>query len=140
MTPERWQRVKEVFQEALEKSAAERAAFLDHACAADPESRGEVEQLLADFRAADSKFLEQPAIANLRAPATLPDPYAGLTLRDRYAVDRQIARGGFGAVYLARDLMLSERPVVVKILLDHHQREWSRRKFREEIEALARID
>jgi hypothetical protein len=43
---ERWQRIKDVFQAALERPAAERAAFLGKACGDDSELRREVESLL----------------------------------------------------------------------------------------------
>jgi hypothetical protein len=36
MTPERWQQVKDVLQEALEVQSEERAAFLEWRCSADP--------------------------------------------------------------------------------------------------------
>lgn len=69
------------------------------------------------------------------------DPHGGFVLKDRYVIERELGRGGIGVVYLARDRELLSRPVVVKILLDADDRaEWVRRKFRHEIEALARID
>src|SRR5919206_3319243 len=46
MTPERWQRIKELFRAALEREAGERAAFLDAECAGDAEVRAEVESLV----------------------------------------------------------------------------------------------
>src|SRR5256886_17534643 len=47
MTPERWQRIEELFQSARTRGPAERAAFLDGACANDAELRAEVDGLLA---------------------------------------------------------------------------------------------
>lgn len=44
-------------------------------------------------------------------------------------------------VYLARDEQLISKPVVVKVLLEEsEENEWFRKKFRHELEALARID
>ncbi|HEX7314002.1 MAG TPA: AAA-like domain-containing protein [Pyrinomonadaceae bacterium] len=68
----------------------------------------------------------------------------GQLLDGRYLVESQLGRGGIGVVYLARDTRLMDRRVVVKVLLDQlgddDTQHWVRRKFREEIEALARID
>ena len=41
MTPERWQKVDEVLQDALDRSPAERAAFLSEACLGDEELQRE---------------------------------------------------------------------------------------------------
>lgn len=68
----------------------------------------------------------------------------GKLLDGRYLIESQLGRGGLGVVYLARDTKLMDRRVVVKVLLeqlgDEDTAHWVRRKFREEIEALARID
>src|SRR5207244_9226447 len=59
-------------------------------------------------------------------------------------IERELARGGVGAVYYARDTQLLSRPVVVKVLLDSSTQglwsEWFRGKFLQEVEALTRID
>ena len=47
MTPERWQRIKAVFNAAAEREPDGRRAFLDEACATDRELRQYVESLLA---------------------------------------------------------------------------------------------
>src|SRR5215216_5002339 len=71
-------------------------------------------------------------------------PYQGMLLAGRYLLERELGRGGIGVVYLARDQHLLNKPVVVKILLDltlgPEADEWVKRKFRQEVEALARID
>ena len=70
--------------------------------------------------------------------------YEGTTLDGRYLIERELGRGGIGVVYLARDQQLMGKPVVIKILLEQMLETdddgWLKRKFRQEIEALARID
>ena len=73
-----------------------------------------------------------------------PRGMAGVALDGRYLIERELGRGGIGAVYLARDQKLLGKPVVVKILLeqlgDEETAAWVQRKFRQEIEALALLD
>ncbi len=72
-------------------------------------------------------------------PAT--DKFVGMTVDGRYLVERKLGHGGVGAVYLARDHKLHEKPVVVKVLLEESLRdEWVVQKFLQEQEALARVD
>ena len=69
------------------------------------------------------------------------DPLVGSILERRYLVKRKLGHGGFGAVYLASDEKMMSRPVVIKALLDEKiSSEWSVRKFKQEMEALARLD
>ena len=60
--PERWLRVKELFEAALEREAEERSAFLDEACAGDESLRVEVEGLIVSY-GQDKSFMERPAVA-----------------------------------------------------------------------------
>ena len=75
---------------------------------------------------------------------TIQDPYVGTVANGRFEIERELGRGGVGVVYLAHDRQLHSKPVVIKVLLDRPPESewaaWVRKKFREEIEALARID
>jgi len=68
----------------------------------------------------------------------------GVTLDGRYLIEQELGRGGVGAVFLARDQKLHNAPVVIKVLLEHleqaEHKAWFEKKFRQEAEALARID
>ena len=61
-------RERELFLAALEKSAAERAAFLDAQCASDVALRERVEALLHEQEEVGS-FLETPALSGARPVA-----------------------------------------------------------------------
>ena len=73
---------------------------------------------------------------------TLPQPVLiGQTLDARYAIEKELGRGGVGAVFLARDQKLHDKRVVIKVLLDRSlQNAWVVQKFQQEKEALARVD
>lgn len=60
MTPERWQRVEELYHAAFARTPGERAAFLAEACAQDEALRREVESLL-DEPVSDDGFLSHLA-------------------------------------------------------------------------------
>jgi hypothetical protein len=60
MTPERWKQIEEIFHEALDLGADERAEFLKERSNGDQELLNEVEKLLMQFDQASS-FIEQPA-------------------------------------------------------------------------------
>src|SRR5688572_27191722 len=61
ITPERWEQVKGVFDEALEREPSQRPGFVAAACQDDEDLRRQVEDLLANEEAAQG-FLERPAM------------------------------------------------------------------------------
>jgi serine/threonine protein kinase len=64
----------------------------------------------------------------------------GVVIDGRYRVERMIAHGGMGQVFLAKDLQLHARPVVIKLLLeDAYKDPYMLKKFQQEMEALSRI-
>ena len=96
MTPERWREVKEEFDRALDRPAAERAEVLARLARRDAALAREVEQLLS-ANACAGDFLETPAVeaVDLRPPATVPGRIGP------YEIERELGHGGMGTVYLA---------------------------------------
>src|ERR1700730_9211670 len=98
---ERWVRIKELFEAAVNLDPNQRTALLDEECGGDETLRGEIESLLkSDERTED--FIERPAfaIAHDLFPDNVEEPVVGREF-GAYQVIREIGRGGLGAVYLA---------------------------------------
>ena len=116
MSPDRWRAVDAILQAALDREPARRDAFVADACGSDEALRREVDSLLAAHDAADADFLERPAIDLLDAPGTPPlTERLASALEGRYALERELARGGMATVHLARDLRRGRR-VAIKVL------------------------
>ncbi len=95
----------------------------------------------------DSRQTEIGAAPGTSVPAGrqtlvhVPGSLIGQVLNGRYLVEKEIDRGGMGAVYFGRDQQLHSRPVVIKVLLDAaFKSEYVVKKFGQEIEALSRLD
>jgi eukaryotic-like serine/threonine-protein kinase len=131
--------VEQVFENALAREPAEREAFLDEACAGDPELRTTVEELLAEDARAGS-FLEHSPFdfldpgdvclpgartsSSIHADELSPAPISGRfkpgqVLLDRFVILRFIAKGGMGEVYEAEDSFLQGVHVALKTILPH---------------------
>ncbi|MDB4881991.1 MAG: protein kinase, partial [Gemmatimonadetes bacterium] len=113
MTPTRWRAVDAILQAALACEPERREAVVAAACGADEALRVEITSLLAAHIETADDFLERPAAEALATP-----PIAGrlaTALAGRYAIEREIARGGMATVYLARDLRHG-RQVAIKVL------------------------
>jgi hypothetical protein len=118
-----------IFEAALDRSdPAERAAYLDEACAGDAELRRRVEELLA-ARERPGAFTNRPA-----GPGEMTDPVdgdgdatdAGLASSAMaegagswigpYHLLQQIGEGGMGLVYMAEQEKPVRRRVALKII------------------------
>jgi hypothetical protein len=117
MTPERWARIKQLFQEALAVEVERRVAFLNAACVDDIELRRQVELMLcAD--AETGHLIDQPlpaAAAELFIEENSELPNEGRL--GHYRLTREIGRGGMGAVYAAiRDDDQYRQKVAIKLV------------------------
>jgi serine/threonine protein kinase len=131
----RMNRDDDIFAEALELPASERAAFLDRACAGDAAARARLAALLAGHDAARSFMEHSPAVRP--APARLEQPGDVI---DRYTLVRKIGEGGCGSVYLAEQTVPVRRQVALKVIkLGMDTREVIAR-FEAERQALALMD
>ncbi len=114
---------------------ADRAAFLDRACAGDAARRARVEALLASYDAAEH-FLEESATEKLaRAAEGKPGDVIG-----HYTLIRKIGSGGCGVVYLAEQTEPLRRRVALKIIKLGMDTENVIARFEAERQALAMMD
>ncbi len=137
MTPERWQRVKRIATEALERDPTARAAFVTQACAGDVTLESEISLLLAQ----DAQSIEDCAAD---ARTELQTEHDSRRIGERlgaYQILHEIGRGGMGAVYLAQRVDGAfEKQVAIKVLKRGLDTDEVLRRFLAERQILARLD
>jgi eukaryotic-like serine/threonine-protein kinase len=137
VTPERWQQIKVILDEALEQEGSERAGFIAAACQGDEDLRREVESLAASEDEIGD-FIETP-VFRIRLDEVEP-----LAMGERigpWKIVREIGRGGMGAVYLAEraDQELEQR-VAIKVVRRGMDTDEIVRRFRSERQILAYLN
>jgi tetratricopeptide (TPR) repeat protein len=147
MKAERWHKIEEVLDAALEISDKRaRGEFVNAACSDDAELRREVFSLLAGEADAEN-LLQTPAIffsKNLIGDgdgnSQEVDALVGQTLGN-YKIERELGCGGMGAVYLAwHEQAGLRRQVALKLLKRELNTANVRRRFRHELEILNRLE
>ncbi len=142
-------RVQALFAQAVDLPQEDRSAFLDAACAGDPELRAEVDDLLNYDRDTEGgeheeSFLKSPI---LRTPeATPPDgpiprqaEGPGLPARiGRYRIVRWHGEGGMGTVYEAEQDS-PRRTVALKVIRSGFPTREMVNRFQHEAQILARL-
>ncbi len=137
---ERQERIKQLYGEALEHDASERAAFLTRACADDEALRREVESLLS-YESEALQFIEAPALkvaAEMLAEEQL-EAKLGRQL-GAYKIIARLGAGGMGEVWLAEDTRL-RRKVALKLLPARFTADAERvRRFKREARAVSALN
>jgi eukaryotic-like serine/threonine-protein kinase len=138
MTNEQWEQVKEIFNEAVELPRTERLTFIEQKSGGDQLIVKEVQSLLESDEEVED-FIENPAAAVshlVRDDTALAGKKIGF-----YRIEREIGRGGMGAVYLAAraDEHFKKR-VAIKLIKRGFDTDDIIRRFRHERQILAALD
>ncbi|MBD3336197.1 MAG: tetratricopeptide repeat protein [Candidatus Eisenbacteria bacterium] len=142
LDPKRWLRVRELFEAAAQRDPAERADFLDRACADDdPQVRREVDELLASLDTVADRVERAVGGAAADAVDRLADaPRWGSTL-GAYTLLSTLGSGGMATVYLAeRSDDTFHLKVAIKVVHGGLDRARLVERFREERRILATLD
>jgi serine/threonine protein kinase len=133
-TPQQWNKIKEIFGAALERPPAERAPFLDEACARDASLRVEVESLLSEFEKS-SGLSQHPISGQSLDPPPLQSKSIG-----PYRLLRKLGEGGMGQVWLAEQAVPVRRQVALKLIRAGIDDQAVLQRFQSERQSLAIMD
>ena len=137
-TPQRWQRLQEIFERALPLAPEARKQLLLEQCQDDITLREQVMSLLLASPSDEDDFEHryERAIGNLLHEAEVP----GGTRVGPYRIQRLLGRGGMGAVYLAeRADGQYQQTVAIKLVDRGILRMGMGDRFRSERQILARL-
>ena len=134
MNQAQWERLKTLFQAALDQPPPARRDWLRQQCADDLSILREAEALLESHETAGS-FLEEPAEVDPADLDTLPPG----TRIGSYVVVEELGRGGMGVVYLAEDQRLGRRVALKSLPASVSNSPELRQRLRREARAAATI-
>ncbi len=116
MNGDRWRKIQEIFDAAVQLDSSEQGRFLQQACGGDPELRKELETLLRSD-ASGGGFLANAVGKVAQHLLQSEDHLPAQTRVGAYRVLRLLGQGGMGAVYLAeRADGQFERQVAIKVV------------------------
>jgi len=143
-----WDLLQAIFEGALDRPKAERAAFLEESTNGDTNLRREIESLLAAHDAA-GEFLSAPALGGFPEPSAAavelpaapcgPTRLTASTSLGAFTILEPLGAGGMGEVYRARDTRL-DRLVAIKVLSPERETALGgRERFEHEARAISRL-
>lgn len=141
MNTERWERTKQILEEALRYSSGGRNSYLDVACGADTELRAEVESLIASHEAAGSQFLAAaaPEILDLESSSNARTAPLNQVI-GHYRLIEELGHGGMGVVWLAEQTEPVNRRVALKLIKGGMSDSSALQRFQAERQSLAIMD
>ncbi|MEM7352252.1 MAG: serine/threonine-protein kinase [Acidobacteriota bacterium] len=141
MTPDRWQRIEQLFKAALELETAERAAFLQREGADDPDVAQEVERLLSADEDTHAQWVNQVVQRGAREVIR----HADRTLLGQrigpWMIKERLGQGGMSTVYLAlrADQQFKKR-AALKVIKRGMDSDEILQRFRNERQILASLE
>ena len=138
MTPERWQKIQDIFEQAVALTDSQREDFLKQTCLGDHDLYRYVEGMIA-AGAKTGGFIEK-AIVGAAVGGADEVSWPGRRIGP-YRIERELGRGGMGEVFLAvRDDDEFEKQVAIKTARVGIRTDEILRRFRNERQILANLD
>ncbi len=131
MSPEKYERLKELFNQALELETGQREKWVSEV--EDDELRGELTRLIRGDKSAGETLERSPF------SAVTPRYEAGAVIGN-YKLVKELGRGGMGSVYLAERNDLNGRQAALKIIRSELDSAELLRRFHTEREILAALE
>jgi serine/threonine protein kinase len=128
-----WEKVKELFEAALQREPSQRVEFLREACGQDESLVAEIESLLSAYARSDG--LSEHPWASEGKPEAQPLQSIG-----PYRLVKKIGEGGMGQVWLAEQSAPLQRQVALKLIRAGMYDHWLLRRFQAERQSLALMD